>query len=151
MRSTTDPASAKVQKSPGLQKCVSVRFGHAAPPNALSVTGGPTDLQNQDGLTTYCNKYKAFSNSNQSACCLVTLRFLVVVPVPQDTLQRSHALQSPTVQSLEASRVSSKCGVTAEVGKPSGFWAADVATISHIGLILGGLLAFQTRVPKWLS
>lgn len=64
---------------------------------------------NLNGLPT-CNKYKAFSNSNQSACCLVTLRFLVVVPVPQDTLHRSHALQSPTVQSLEASRVSTKCG-----------------------------------------
>ena len=98
---------------------------------------------NLNGLTT-CNKYKAFSNSNQSACCLVTLRFLVVVPVPQDTLQRSQALQSPTVQSLEASRVSNKMWQSkhlAKLGLPSCFWAADIATISHIGLILGGFPA----------
>ena len=108
---------------------------------------------NLNGLTT-CNKYKAFSNSNQSACCLVTLRFLVVVPVPQDTLQRSQALQSPTVQSLEASRVSSTCGNQStwqlKLGLPSCFWAADIATISHIGLILGGnRQLFKAEFQKW--
>ena len=106
---------------------------------------------NLNGLTT-CNKYKAFSNSNQSACCLVTLRFLVVVPVPQDTLQRSQALQSPTVQSLEASRVSNKMWQSkhlAKLGLPSCFWAADIATISHIGLILGGKRQlFKSEFPS---